>query len=193
MPRSVLALLATLALLLVGSIATTATAIAGGGCHRDVNGNVHNDATTSVVRMDFCSFEPTVARVPVGGEVTFLNTATNEHVVVGRASTWGGDSLRPGDQLAQRFDRAGVFPYTCPLHPGMVGAIVVGEADLVPAAAIVDPGSSTGGAGTGGAGQPEGGGDAWLTGGAGLLIGAGLGLIAAILVRRRHVAGATAV
>ena len=179
MPRRVLVLVATLALLLVGSLAAGPTASAGGGCHADVTGAGHNDAATSVVRMDVCSFEPTVARVAVGATVTFLNTAQIEHVVAGRGNTWGGEVLEPGRQLVQRFSAEGTFPYSCPLHPGMVGAIVVGAGDVVPAAAVVDPAPTTDAVG---ADTPGG---AWLGGGGGLLAGAFLGGLAMLLVRRR--------
>jgi plastocyanin len=135
MSRRVLFLSATLGLLLAGSLASVPTALGGGGCHAELTGDSHGDGATSVVRMDVCSFEPTVARVPVGAEVTFLNTAGFDHVVLGRGQTWGrGDNLRPGESLVQRFGEAGVFPYSCPLHPGMVGAIVVGDANTPPAA-----------------------------------------------------------
>jgi plastocyanin len=180
MPRRVLFLIATLALLLVGALAAGPPASAGGGCHADVTGARHNDAATSVVRMDVCSFEPTVARVGVGAQVTFLNTAENEHVVAGRGNSWGGEVLGPGRQLVQHFNAEGIFPYSCPLHPGMVGAVVVGAAEVVPAAAVVDTVPL---ADTVAADAP---GDAWLVGAGGLLAGVALGGLSMLLVRRRH-------
>jgi plastocyanin len=135
MSRRVLTLIGSLGLLVAGGVAAVPTALAGGGCHAELTGNVHTDGATSVVRMDVCSFEPTVARVPVDGEVRFLNTATIDHVVLGRGQSWGsGENLRPGDERVARFAEAGVFPYGCPIHPGMVGTIVVGDADTPPAA-----------------------------------------------------------
>ena len=136
MSRRVLFLVATLGLLVAGSLATVPAALAGGGCHADVTGAVHNDGATSVIRMDVCSFEPTVARVAVGAEVTFLNTAALDHVVTGRGGSWGGENLRPGNSLVTTFREAGVYPYSCPLHPGMVGAIVVGDLAMAPVAAV---------------------------------------------------------
>jgi hypothetical protein len=42
---------------------------------------------------------------------------------------WGSfEQLRPGDRTAYRFSEPGVYPYVCSWHPGMVGAVVVGEA-----------------------------------------------------------------
>ncbi len=138
MSRPVFAFLtsvATLGLLLVAGPPAVPGALAGGGCHADVTGAVHTDGGASVIRMDVCSFEPTVARVAVGTEVTFLNTSTVGHVVLGRGQSWGGgDTLDPGQSRIQRFGEAGVLPYSCPLHPGMVGAIVVGDANTPPGA-----------------------------------------------------------
>ncbi|HEX7346507.1 MAG TPA: plastocyanin/azurin family copper-binding protein, partial [Candidatus Limnocylindrales bacterium] len=95
-----------------------------------------------VIRMDVCSFAPTVSRVAVGTTVRFLNTSTIEHAVVGRSTTWGSEILSPGNEYAERFDAAGTYPFSCPLHPGMVGAIVVGgDAGAQPAdlAVATDP------------------------------------------------------
>ena len=140
MSRRVVAAGSSLALL-GAFIVSVPAALAGGGCHAGLGDAVHADGTTSVVRMDVCSFEPTVARVPVGSDVTFLNTSTLEHAVLGRGQSWGGDAnLRPGGSVVARFGEAGVFPYSCPLHPGMVGAVVVGDANTPPSAmgALVD-------------------------------------------------------
>ena len=138
MTRRILALVST-ALLLLAAIAAPALVQAGGGCHGDGNGGsayMEADGTT-VIRMDVCSFAPTVSRVPVGTTVRFLNTSTIEHAVVGRLTTWGSDVLSPGKEFSQTFEAVGTYPYTCPLHAGMVGAIVVGgDQPAVPAAAV---------------------------------------------------------
>lgn len=117
-------LIGILALLLGGS---TVPALAGGGCHGP-DGSAYTEGAATVVRMDVCSFEPTVVRVPVGTTVRFLNTAPNDHAVAGRGQTWVSDDvLRPGAEFSERFDKAGIYPYACPLHVGMVGAVIVGE------------------------------------------------------------------
>jgi len=124
--RTVFAL-SLFALALAVSAAHLDTTQAGGGCHVEpVNGYMEGNAT--VVRMDACSFEPTVVRVPVGTTVRFLNTAPNDHAVAGRRNLWGHeDILVPGAEFSEQFATAGVYPYSCPLHPGMVGAVIVGE------------------------------------------------------------------
>jgi len=124
--------IAVFALSIGGDLIRPATVEAGGGCHMP-DGSVYTEGPATVIRMDVCSFGPTVSRVPIGTTVRFLNTAPNEHIVTGRAGTWGSDRLVPGAEFTRRFAEAGVYPYACPLHPGMVGAVIVGE--VVPAAA----------------------------------------------------------
>ena len=87
---------------------------------------MEGDAT--VIRMDICSFSPTIARVPVGTTVRFLNTSTDEHAVIERASTWAQRHPAGRQGLLRDVRRRLVsYPVLVPArHPGMVGAIVVG-------------------------------------------------------------------
>ena len=122
MLRFVLRLIAATSLLLAS--VGVAPVSAGGGCHGE-DGSVHSEGDATVVRMGPCSFSPTVVHVPAGTEVRFLNTAQVDHLVVGESQTWGTQfALVPGKELARTFAEKGVYPFSCPLHPGMVGAIV---------------------------------------------------------------------
>jgi hypothetical protein len=47
--------------------------------------------------------------------------------------------VQPGQKISYTFDTAGIYPYACVLHPGMSGAIVVGDA----AGAAAAPGAGT--------------------------------------------------
>jgi plastocyanin len=127
--RSIPAVLTILAILSLATVAIPTLVRAGGGCHASADGSTYMEGDgTTVIRMDVCSFAPTVSRVAVGTTVRFLNTADIQHQVLGRSATWGSVLLDPGQEHSETFQAAGVYPYTCPLHPGMVGAIVVGEA-----------------------------------------------------------------
>ena len=141
MLRSVARLLAaTLLLASLGAISAAPVA-AGGGCNGS-DGTVHTEGDATVVRMGPCSFSPTVVHVPVGTQVRFLNTAEVDHMVVGEAQSWGApDVVAPGAELGRAFATKGVYPYSCPLHPGMVGAVVVGGGD----AAAVPPAAAAAG------------------------------------------------
>ena len=83
--------------------------------------------TPRSIKIDGCTFAPTVARVPAGTEVQFLNSSIAFHDIVGRDRAWGTEGLDPGEQYSHRFQDAGVYPFSCSLHPGMAGVIVVGR------------------------------------------------------------------
>ena len=118
LPGAALALSLLLSSLFAGWVA------AGGGCHA----GLERDAAETTVRLITNCFDPLVARVPVGAEVTFLNVDSQTHSVTGASNTWG--TYEPLDQretAVYRFTSAGVFPFFCIIHPGMIGAIVVGD------------------------------------------------------------------
>jgi len=114
---------ATLALALWIAVPSVA---GGGGCHG--TGAVATEATSTVVKIDGCTYAPTVNRVPVGTEVTFLNSGTGPHDVTGTMSDWGSGLLGPGQAYRTRFAKPGVYAFSCSLHPGMAGVIVAGAA-----------------------------------------------------------------
>lgn len=107
-------------LLLAGAL--VAPALAGGGCGRA--GAEASEASSSVVKIDGCAFVPTIDRVQVGAEITFLNSGMTPHDVSGTMGTWGSRLLEPGASWSTRFARPGIYAYSCSLHPGMAGVIV---------------------------------------------------------------------
>jgi plastocyanin len=108
---------------LVVAPAIPATASGGGGCGQPVTAGT---GTEVAIRM-FC-FEPTVLTVQEGGAVTFTNEDTFAHNVLGANATWGSFARLGADRArTYSFDEPGVYPYVCAWHPGMVGAVVVGE------------------------------------------------------------------
>jgi plastocyanin len=144
----------------------------GGGCVQPTS----DEATTTVSMSDNC-FGPTVARIEPGDTVTFTNDTQLPHTVTAAAMEWGSvDHLPPKANLEVGFDTPGVFPYVCVLHPGMVGAVVVGEGGDAPLAAASD---------LGGGSEPDAGapGFAWLI--LGVAGGLGLGMVGAALAKRR--------
>lgn len=198
MPRRTLGSLVLLGSLLLLIVVAPAAVKAGGGCHRP-DGSVYTEGSATVVRMDVCSFAPTVARVPVGTTVRFLNTANLDHVVLGRSGTWGSDTLRPGKEFSETFKAAGTYPFSCPLHPGMVGAIVVGPGVAAGAANVeaVTTGSVPSPALDAAAVVPAVSGTDWTPIGIAAMAGIGAGAIVATLVggamadRRRRAPAAT--
>jgi plastocyanin len=195
--RILLSILVPAALLLL-VVAVPAVVRAGGGCHEPGPGAIYTEGNATVVRMDVCSFAPTIVRVPVGTQVRFLNTANIEHVVLGRNGTWGSQTLQPGMEYSETFTSAGTYPFECPLHPGMVGAIVVGGGVDAEAAAAggttassapADPASaSTAATAARGGTDPV---PILLAGTVGLVAGAIGGALVAAAAARRRTTGST--
>ncbi|MEA2434686.1 MAG: hypothetical protein QOG54_2143 [Actinomycetota bacterium] len=102
------------------------TASAGGFCADPSTFSAAD--TTQIDIKNFC-FTPTVAYVQVGDTVTFTNRDKEVHNLGGVNDVFGNlhDELMPGDDMSYTFDTEGTFPYLCILHPGMAGAIVIGD------------------------------------------------------------------
>jgi len=123
------ALLLTVAVAAVGAALTIASpAIAGGGgiCHEEAT-----EATASVVELRKFCFDATLTHVEAGQEVAFINRDPFTHNVIGFGAIWGDiEGFDGGETRRFTFREAGVFPYACTLHAGMVGAVVVGDDEL---------------------------------------------------------------
>jgi plastocyanin len=187
MRRTIAISLALVPFILILGWAAAGVALAGGGCHQGI-GAAPAEGNATVVKIDGCTFAPTVTRVPVGTQVRFLNTSPQFHDVTGRNGEWGSDTLQDGQSFSHSFAVAGLYPYSCSLHPGMAGVVVVGSqvaaAEPAPVADAADiaPVSATAPAvptPTDNSPIPY-----LAAGGLGLLAGVGLG--AAIVARRRR-------
>jgi plastocyanin len=101
-------------------------AVAGGGCMHSTGPTTGRGDTVEM--LDYC-FTSTVLYVERGTDVTWTNRDDTGHNIVGVGGTWGNPdlTLNNGDTASYRFDEDGVFPYACWIHPGMIGAIVVGD------------------------------------------------------------------
>jgi plastocyanin len=98
----------------------------GGGCH----GTTTTTARTTTIVIDNACFSPTLARVPVGATVTWINKDPFVHTVSGANGAWGSlDELKQDERITATFSKAGVYPYFCMFHPGMASAILVGDAN----------------------------------------------------------------
>lgn len=182
MRRNVTFSLALLPFALALGWAAAAAALAGGGCHEGV-GAAPAEGNATVVKIDGCTFAPTVTRVAVGTQVQFLNTSPQSHDVTGRNGEWGSDTLQNGQSFAHRFAAPGLYPYSCSIHPGMAGVVAVGASvaanDVAEADNIVPVSASAPAA-------PTSAGDSTLTiiaaGSLGILVGA---VVSGAVVSRR--------
>jgi plastocyanin len=195
-------LLAITSLLAVG-VASAPSVSAGNPCFHDFTMPPATTESGTEVKLLSCAFAPTITQVPVGATVTFFNGPNFSHLITGANQAWGSPDveLQPGAKISYTFDTAGIYPYACVLHPGMSGAIVVGDPAEGAAAGTTTEAGSNGGSTAGGAStatEPRatatGPGDPMLVGlaiialGAGVVVGAGAVWLA---LRRRPFADGT--
>ena len=148
MLRRSLAILA----LVASTVAFAPSVAAGGGCVWESSrpSEAGSSADEVTAHIAGCRYEPTTLYIEPGTTVTWLNKDPVPHSVTGPFLTLGSDRLlNRGDTTTVTFDKEGVFPYYCVLHPGMAASVVVGDPidgerkDL--AAGIGDTGGSAGG------------------------------------------------
>lgn len=94
----------------------------GGGCSKPVT-----DKRAAVVTVKQWCFTPTITHVRKGARVTWVNRDLDQHNVAGANILWGSSGLKRGDSVSFRFMEKGTYPYICQFHPGMIGAVVVGN------------------------------------------------------------------
>ena len=123
-----LLLSSVVAIVIVTTVAPSTPAVAGGG---GCQGSRQEVARTTVDIENIC-FTQTVVHVQPGATVVWTNRDRTPHAVTGAAFAWGSyDMINPAATASRRFDQSGVFPYFCYLHPGMVGAVVVGGGGVI--------------------------------------------------------------
>jgi plastocyanin len=137
--------------LAIGGLVGLALAMAPGVAAGDpcYHGNTIPPPTseaTTTVNLEPCAFVPTAARVAPGTDVTFVNTSGEPHLITGANASWGDrdDEIAAGASRTVTFDRAGIYPFSCAIHRGMTGVIVVGEPDLSDVAATATSTSTAG-------------------------------------------------
>jgi plastocyanin len=164
------------AVLTVGGLAVAPTVLAGDPCFHGYTIPASTTVATTAVNMQPCAFVPTNVRVQPGSSVTFTNGSAETHLLTGANQAWGDreKEIAPGASLTVRFDTPGVYAFSCALHRGMSGAVIVEGADE---AAAATPVSS--------AGNPPGSGLVATVAIVGLGALAALGWAAALLQRRR--------
>ncbi|HEV3475363.1 MAG TPA: plastocyanin/azurin family copper-binding protein [Actinomycetota bacterium] len=93
----------------------------GGGCY----GGLTQGRGDTVEIVKAC-FTPSILEVEPGAEVEFVNRDPVPHNVV--APEWGYyENLGRGDSFTATFREEGTYPFACTIHPGMTGAVVVGD------------------------------------------------------------------
>jgi plastocyanin len=135
----------------LGSALVLAPGVAAGDpCYHGYTMPPATSAASSTVQLDPCAFLPTNAQVAAGTTVSFVNRSSEAHLITGANAAWGDrdKALPPGASVTVQFDEPGVYAYSCALHRGMTGAVIVtdGSADAIAAATGSGPGGPSAGA-----------------------------------------------
>ncbi len=120
---------AMLLCLIVGAatvVGMPGAALAGGGCHTGATQADETGEQEAMVRIAGACFTASLTKVDPETAVTFVNEDWTTHNVGG--NEWGYfDDMREGDAFTATFADPGIYPFACSYHPGMTGAIVVGD------------------------------------------------------------------
>ncbi len=161
------------------ALAVAPAALAGDPCFHGYTIPASTTVAGTAVGMEPCAFVPTNVQVESGATVTFTNTSGEVHLLTGANQAWGDreKEIRPGESVSVTFDEAGVYAFSCAIHRGMSGAVIVGQGGAEAAAAVAAA-----------APTDRSGGSASAIAIAGLAVLATLGWAALFLQRRRVVA-----
>lgn len=91
------------------------------GCGDQIQGP---SRTTSITMRDN-SFAPQTIIIARGATVRWTNSGSVTHRSVGPNNAWNSGDVAPGQSFSREFRDAGTFAYSCTLHAGMSGTIIV--------------------------------------------------------------------
>jgi plastocyanin len=85
-------------------------------------------AKDHVVKMDKMKFVPDMVTVAKGDTVTWMNADTTKqpHNVTAKNNKFKSKPvIMPGEKFTWKADKPGMVPYSCTIHPGMNGKVMV--------------------------------------------------------------------
>lgn len=86
-------------------------------------------ATVSIPLTDYGGnqtpqFTPVIVTITAGSSVNWQNNDTVTHTSTGENNLWV-QNIPAGGSYSRTFAAAGTFPYTCTIHSGMAGRVIV--------------------------------------------------------------------
>ncbi len=70
-------------------------------------------------------FNPATLTVKAGSTVTWSNMDDEPHTVVSDTGMFKSGGMDTNESFSFKFDRPGIYHFTCSIHPRMVGTIIV--------------------------------------------------------------------
>jgi plastocyanin len=101
------------------------------GCGSSKKSNTSSSTSSSAggggtaVSMKNIQFSPKSLSVKVGDTVTWTNDDSVDHNVIANDGTFKSGNFGGGQKFTWTATKAGTFKYSCTIHPGMVGTLVV--------------------------------------------------------------------
>ncbi len=77
------------------------------------------------VWMQGMAFTPATITVSVGTTIKWTNKDSYTHNVTSATSVFSSGPVSGGATFSFKFTAAGTYPYTCTIHPGMAGTVIV--------------------------------------------------------------------
>jgi plastocyanin len=88
-------------------------------------GGGSDQPSANEVWMQGMVFNPATITVPTGTTVKWTNKASFTHNVTSATAVFSSGAMGNGSTFSFQFITAGTYPYTCTLHPGMAGTVIV--------------------------------------------------------------------
>ncbi len=114
--------------LLIVRIAFFTMALSMGSACKKSN-TVPNPTTTNPpaneVWMQNSAFNPNSITVAVNTTVKWTNKDGTTHNVTGAGGSFNSGSINTGGTYSHQFTATGTYPYTCTIHSGMSGTVIV--------------------------------------------------------------------
>jgi len=109
---------AALGFLLISAVIMTA-------CTKNSNSSYSNNNNTNAVSIMNMQFTPGSITVTAGTTVTWTNNDNMTHNVTSNSGAFSSGNIEAGKTYSFTFNTKGTFPYTCTIHPGMTGTVIV--------------------------------------------------------------------
>ena len=121
------AAIAVLALAILGcSSSTTTTAAPPSSTNPATTGTAGGGTGTATdVTMQNVAFSPQSVTIKAGDTVVWTNKDSVEHDVTAADGSFKSGILASGATFSHPFAQAGTYEYSCTLHPGMNGTVIV--------------------------------------------------------------------
>jgi plastocyanin len=84
---------------------------------------LEDDTVGFAINIKNNQFTPASITIKKGSSVTWKNSDTEQHSIIGADFTSG--TLDPNARYTHTFSKTGVHDYSCGFHPGMHGTIIV--------------------------------------------------------------------